>query len=141
LEADHLLCSVFGVSGRRHRIVFGWHAIPIFEHTGAVLLSASRVQVTHSSVQRLQFGWSTYMESSLDLHGGGTSSSAASAPLMLAQTVMATIINLKRRIRTSTIQFAPITNKNGRGEPGHFSMCNWSASKPMRYFQSTLAIS
>jgi hypothetical protein len=37
------------------RIAFGWQAKPMFEHAGACP-SAPRVQFTHSSVQRLQFG-------------------------------------------------------------------------------------
>ena len=47
--------SVRAYGAPRQRIALGWQAKPMLEQTAASPL-ALRVQLTHSSVQRLQFG-------------------------------------------------------------------------------------
>ena len=46
-----------GGRGARQRIACGWQATPILEQSGG-RPPGSRAQMTQSSVQRVQFGWS-----------------------------------------------------------------------------------
>ena len=66
----------------RQRIALGWQAKPMLEHTAGSRL-VPRVQLTHSSVQRLQFGGPVWTETSfgiaLGMARGGMARSAAAA--------------------------------------------------------------
>src|SRR3981081_3557913 len=77
---DYFFCgSLCGMAGLRQRTAAGWQAKPILEQTGASP-SASREQLTHSSVQRLQFGGPWWEMSSGTVRGGILRSAANEAP-------------------------------------------------------------
>jgi hypothetical protein len=81
--------SLCGRAGLRQRTGFGWQAKPMLEQTGASP-AASREQLTHSSVHRLQFGGPLCTEISSGAVRGGISSSAANEALAARKAAAAT---------------------------------------------------
>ena len=71
-------------------MALGWQAKPMLEHVGGAP-SATRVQLTQSSVHRLQFGGPACIETSpgtLGVLRGGIASSAAAAAWHPATTIV-----------------------------------------------------
>jgi hypothetical protein len=85
------------VSGLTQRIALGWHAKPMLEQID-VPPSASRVQLTHSSVHRLQFGGPFCIETFSAGRRGGMSSSAVRT-LELANPDIARRATIKTKCR------------------------------------------
>jgi hypothetical protein len=81
------------------RIALGWQVTPILEQTGASP-SASRVQLTHPSVHRLQFGGPFCMEK-LSAGGRGGMSSSAVRTLAPLKAQMARRASIKAECRMS----------------------------------------
>src|SRR5258708_8374836 len=84
------------------RIALGWQAIPMLEQTGASP-SAPRVQLTHASVQRAQFGGpfciDTFSEGGR--RAGMSSSAARRLAVATADAVTKANIKAKRRMPLS----------------------------------------
>jgi hypothetical protein len=56
-QPRHFAGAGSGRSGARQRMACGWQATPILEQSGGPPVG-SRAQMTQSSLQRAQFGWS-----------------------------------------------------------------------------------
>jgi hypothetical protein len=93
--------SLRGTAGLRQRTGFGWQAKPIFEQTGASP-AASREQLTHSSVHRLQFGGPLCTETSSGAARGGILRSAANAAPAASKAADAIPIVKSEKLRMSS---------------------------------------
>ena len=152
----YLRGSLCGMSAPRHLIALGWHAKPIFEQVGS-LPGAPRVQLTHSSVQRLQFGWfccagisfgvvcGFVIDNGFGVASGGIGRSAATAaPHTMATAAITMRFNRSiSRIRLPLRQLACCSDGNQPKWPDNHPaiLVFQTEGKPPFYFQSTLVTS